>query len=131
MEQILRKQLKTVDRPYSQLELTDIRQRYLDRLNVGNTMVYHEKTGYFYLAKAGGRKETQVQNGEELDPSCCSVTWKLRKTPEHLRDEVRDMIDAYHTQFETKPVRWTPELLHLENTFYKWLYIDFDRKNRH
>ena len=28
MEQILRKQLKTVDRPYSQLELTDIRQRY-------------------------------------------------------------------------------------------------------
>ena len=130
MEQILRKPLKAVDRPYSQLELAEIRQRYLDRLNVGNTMVYHEKTGYFYLAKAGGRKEAQVQNGEEIDPATCSVTWKLRKTPNHLRDEVRDMIDAYHTLFENKPERWTPNLLHLENTFYKWLYIDFDRKKR-
>ena len=130
MEQILRKPLKAVDRPYSQLELAEIRQRYLDRLNIGNTMVYHEKTGYFYLAKAGGRKEAQVQNGEEIDSSTCSVTWKLRKTPEHLRDEVRDMIDAYHTLFENKPERWTPNLLHLENTFYKWLYIDFDRKKR-
>ena len=97
MEQILRKPLKAIDRPYSQMELGDIRQRYLDRLNIGNTMVYHEKTGYFYLAKAGGRKEAQIKTGEEINPASCSVTWKLRKTPDHLRDEVSDMIDAYHT----------------------------------
>ena len=130
MEQILRKPLKAIDRPYSQMELGDIRQRYLDRLNIGNTMVYHEKTGYFYLAKAGGRKEAQIKTGEEINPASCSVTWKLRKTPDHLRDEVSDMIDAYHTLFEKKPDRWTTYLLHLENTFYKWLYIDFDRKKR-
>ena len=35
MEQLLTKQLPPADRPYSQDELADIRQRNLDRLNIG------------------------------------------------------------------------------------------------
>lgn len=130
MENILRKEFPPADRPYSQNELNDMRDRILGRLKVGNTMVYHEQTGYFYLAKAGGKKEKSVQNGEQLDPAGCSVCWKLRKTPKHLRDEARDMVEAYQVNFEKKPDKWTLGLINLEATFYKWLYLNFDKKDR-
>ena len=128
MEQLLTKQLPPADRPYSQDELTDIRQRNLERLNIGSTMVYHPNSGYFYLAKAGGKKEAAVLSGETLEDGCCSVCWKLRKTPSELREIANNMIDEFILRFEKKPEKWTRELIHLENTFYKWLYIDFDRK---
>ena len=128
MEQLLTKQLPPADRPYSQDELADIRQRNLDRLNIGSTMVYHPKSGYFYLAKAGGKKEAAVLSGEVLEEGCCSVCWKLRKTPSELRELANNMIDEFILRFEKKPEKWTRELIHLENTYYKWLYLDFDRK---
>ena len=128
MEQLLTKQLPAADRPYSQHELADIRQRNLDRLNIGSTMVYHPNSGYFYLAKSGGKKEAAVLSGEVLEEGCCSVCWKLRKTPSELRDIANNMIDEFILRFEKKPEKWTRELIHLENTYYKWLYIDFDRK---
>jgi len=128
MEQLLTKQLPAADRPYSQDELADIRQRNLERLNIGSTMVYHPNSGYFYLAKSGGKKEAAVLSGEVLEDGCCSVCWKLRKTPSELRDIANTMIDEFILRFEKKPEKWTRELIHLENTFYKWLYIDFDRK---
>ena len=128
MEQLLTKQLPAADRPYSQHELADIRQRNLDRLNIGSTMVYHPNSGYFYLAKSGGKKEAAVLSGEVLEEGCCSVCWKLRKTPSELRDTANIMIDEFILRFEKKPEKWTRELIHLENTYYKWLYIDFDRK---
>ena len=128
MEQLLTKQLPAADRPYSQDELADIRQRNLDRLNIGSTMVYHPNSGYFYLAKSGGKKEAAVLSGEVLEEGCCSVCWKLRKTPSELRDTANIMIDEFILRFEKKPEKWTRELIHLENTYYKWLYIDFDRK---
>ena len=128
MEQLLTKQLPPADRPYSQDELADIRQRNLERLNIGSTMVYHPNSGYFYLAKAGGKKEAAVLSGETLEDGCCSVCWKLRKTPSELREIANNMIDEFILRFEKKPEKWTRELIHLENTFYKWLYIDFDRK---
>ena len=128
MEQLLTKQLPAADRPYSQDELADIRQRNLDRLNIGSTMVYHPNSGYFYLAKSGGKKEAAVLSGEVLEDGCCSVCWKLRKTPSELREIANTMIDEFILRFEKKPEKWTRELIHLENTYYKWLYIDFDRK---
>jgi hypothetical protein len=128
MEQLLTKQLPPADRPYSQHELADIRQRNLERLNIGSTMVYHPNSGYFYLAKAGGKKEAAVLSGETLEDGCCSVCWKLRKTPSELRELANNMIDEFILRFEKKPEKWTRELIHLENTYYKWLYIDFDRK---
>jgi len=140
MENILRKEFPPADRPYSQNELTDMRERILARLKVGNTMVYHEQTGYFYLAKAGGKnfylakaggkKEKAVQNGESLDPAGCSVCWKLRKTPQDLREEARDMVEAYQVNFEKKPEKWSLNLVNLEATFYKWLYLNFDKRDR-
>ena len=130
MEQLIRKQLPTVDRPQSQCEHVDIRAKHMERLNVGSVMVYHQRCNHFYLAKNGGKKEAAVQSGEPLDDGCCSVCWKLRKSTNEIRDEVEDMVEAYHMQFENKPERWSPLLVHLEHTYYKWLYIDFERKNR-
>ena len=117
MEQLLTKQLPAADRPYSQDELADIRQRNLERLNIGSTMVYHPNSGYFYLAKSGGKKEAAVLSGEVLEDGCCSVCWKLRKTPSELRDIANTMIDEFILRFEKKPEKWTRELIHLENTF--------------
>ena len=91
-------------------------------------MVYHPNSGYFYLAKSGGKKEAAVLSGEVLEDGCCSVCWKLRKTPSELREIANTMIDEFILRFEKKPEKWTRELIHLENIFYKWLYIDFDRK---
>jgi len=130
MEQLIRKQLPTVDRPQSQCEYVDIRTKNMERLNVGTVMVYHQRCNHFYLAKNGGKKEAAVQSGEPLDDGCCSVCWKLRKSTNEIRDEVHDMVEAYHMQFENKPERWSPLLIHLELTYYKWLYTDFERKNR-
>jgi hypothetical protein len=130
MENILRKEFPPADRPYSQNELIDMRDRILGRLKVGNTMVYHQQTGYFYLAKSGGKKEIAVQSGEELDPAGCSVCWKLRKTPNNLREEARNMVEAYQVNFEKKPDKWNLGLINLEATFYKWLYLNFDKRDR-
>ena len=130
MEQLIRKQLPTVNRPQSQCEHIDIRAKHMERLNVGSVMVYHQRCNHFYLAKNGGKKEAAVQSGEPLDDGCCSVCWKLRKSTNEIRDEVEDMVEAYHMNFENKPERWSPLLIHLEHTYYKWLYIDFERKNR-
>ena len=130
MEQLIRKQLPAADRPYSQSELSDNRSKNIERLNVGEVMVYHQKCNHFYLAKLGGKKETTVQSGEPLDDECCSVCWKLRKTSSDIRDEVMDMVEAFHSMFETKPTKWTRNLIYLENVYYKWLYIDFERKNK-
>ena len=128
MEQILTKQLPVADRPYSQDELRDTRTRSLERLNIGDTMVYHHKCGHFYLAKSGGKKEAAVKSGDHLEDGCCSVCWKVRKTPNEIRDYAYTMLDAFQTGFENKPTRWSRDLIHLENTYYKWLYLDFDRK---
>ena len=130
MENILRKEFPPADRPYSQNELIDMRERILGRLKVGNTMVYHEQTGYFYLAKTGGKKEKAVQNGENLDPAGCSVCWKLRKTPNNLREDAREMVEAYQVNFEKKPEKWSLNMVNLEATFYKWLYLNFEKGDR-
>ena len=128
MEQLLTKQCPVADRPYSQHELIDTRTRNLERMNIGSVMVCHGKCGHFYLAKAGGKKEAAVLSGEGLEDGCCSVCWKVRKTSGELREHANAMIDSFILRFEKKPEKWSRTLLHLENTFYKWLYIDFDRK---
>ena len=130
MEALLRKDFPAADRPYSQDELRDTRVRILERLNVGNMMVYHRRCNHFYLAKAGGKKETAVKENQELDPACCSTCWKLRKTPNNLRDEASDMVDAYHYNFENKPDNWTRSLINLESTYYKWLYQNFEPREK-
>jgi len=129
MENLLKRLVPVADRPYSQNELKDTRLRNLNKLSIGEVMVYHPRCNHFYLAKSGGKKELTVLSNEELDDSCCSVCWKLRKTEDYLRDSVYDIVDAYQTKFENKPEKWSLSLLHLESTYYKWLYLDFNRNN--
>jgi hypothetical protein len=130
MENLLKKLVPVADRPYSQNELKETRLKNLNKLSIGEVMVYHPKCNHFYLAKSGGKKELAVLSNEDLDDSCCSVCWKLRKTEDHLRDPVYDIVDAYQTRFEKKPEKWSLSLLHLELTYYKLLYLDFNRNRQ-
>ena len=130
MENLLTKNYPEAQRPYSQDEISDIRTKSLSRLNVGDTMVFHEGCCHFYLAKAGGKKEAQVKEEQTLDTGCCSVCWKLRKTPKDLRKTAEEMVEAFNYNFSERPDRWSLSLLHLEITYYKWLYINFERRNR-
>ena len=84
MERLLNSTYKEPDRPYSQNELRDTRERNLGRIRVGSTMVSHERCLHFYFAKEGGKKEARMLESEGSDPGYCSVCWKLKKTPPEL-----------------------------------------------
>ena len=55
IEKVLNGKYSPAARPYSQLELNDIRAKNLRRLTVGNKMACHD-CGHIYFAKENGNK---------------------------------------------------------------------------
>ena len=84
------------DRPYSQNEIHDIRNRFLASLAIDN-VVYacHNKCGHTYYVKKFGRKRKEILDSNNHDTGNCSVCWKLRNTPADIRPQVIDLIDYY------------------------------------
>ncbi len=123
IEKVLNGKYSPAARPYSQLELNDIRAKNLRRLAVGNKMACHD-CGHIYFAKENGKKEEKIKNGDS-DIGQCSVCWKLKKTPAHLRERAQELVDEYLYHFSEKPGKWTHYLVHVEQQYYKWLYLNF------
>jgi hypothetical protein len=112
-------------RPYSQLELSNMRQRLFRQLRLGKVRAQHEKCGHFYLTKENGRKEKDITDQNSSDCGNCSVCWKINKTPKNLKNKAQNLVHEYSKIFYEDPTYLTYEDVDLENAFYKWLLLEF------
>ena len=117
----LEKEYIPQNRPYSQDELENMRLNIHKTLRLSDVMAKHN-CNHFYLVKSGGKKEKEIIESELANIGNCSVCWKLKNTPKHLKNMADDMISIYFSAFETKPEYLTYDLVDLENIFYNWLY---------
>jgi len=133
---VLEKNYVELERPYSQKELVNNRNRMVKYLRVGQVLIEHEDCRHFYFARVNGRKEREAKesNGEVIGN--CSVCWKMNRTPKRLRNSAKLLCDTY---MNTNPAKFNPptclEYLELETDFYTWLYNEFnpegdERRNR-
>jgi hypothetical protein len=112
-------------RPYSQLELSNMRQRLFRQLRLGKVKARHEKCGHHYLTKENGRKEKDITDQNSSDCGNCSVCWKINKTPKNLKNKAQNLVYEYSKIFYEDPTYLTYEDVDLENAFYKWLLLEF------
>lgn len=123
---VLEREFTEVNRPYSQEELNTMRTRAFKSMRIGKVKAHHRKSGYSYFVKENGRKEKEIIENKDCDSGNCSVSWKLNKTPRHLRSKARDLIDQYMSETEYR-IRHNVDYLDyyyvdLEIRFYTWLY---------
>ena len=112
-------------RPYSQNELSYLRNNLYINLKLGKERTSHSKCEHFYYVKENSRKEKEILEKNKSDNiGNCSVCWKVNKTPENLRNKAEDLVEIYSYTFYKNPENYTYDLLDLETTFYKWLYFD-------
>jgi len=110
-------------RPYSTNELKDMQENFMKKLNLSNIRAFHKECGHFYYVKENGRKEKELT--ENLNNvGNCSCCWKLSKTPKDLIDKAEDLVQIYCNNFYEYPSIFTYDLIDLETSFYKWLYMD-------
>ena len=129
---ILDKQINDRERPYSQNELISLEKKIIKQLKLSNEYVYHNKEKTFYLVKKFGKKEKEIlENKKEkledynLDIGSCSIQWKLRKTPRHLKQNAIDLIDEFLYQYDPeRRNRKSYFKLQLFKIFHIWLYYE-------
>ena len=118
---ILEEKYNEPNRPYSQNELYFNREILFSSFRIGKVRAYH-KCNHFYFVKENGRKEKEILEKKNDDCGNCSVCWKLNKTPRHLKEKAKCIIDAYCETFYNFPEFLSYDNADLEIVFYKWLY---------
>ena len=129
---ILEKPIDNRDRPYSQNELKSLEGKIIKQLKLSKEYVYHTREKSFYLVKKFGKKEKEIlENKKEkkedynVDIGSCSIQWKLRKTPRHLKQYAMDLIDEFLYQYD--PIRRDRKSyfkVRLFKVFFIWLYYE-------
>jgi hypothetical protein len=122
---ILEQEYCEPERPYSQKELQNMHEQNFRSLRIGNVRAQHTQCGHFYYVKENGRKEKEIKDKNCFDTGNCSVCWKIAKTPKHLKNIARNIIDSYSKTFFTYPKFISYNEIDLEIIFYKWLYNEF------
>ena len=77
-----------------------------------------------YKIKDQTRPYSQYNN-----PDCgnCSVSWKLRKTPNEYKNKANDLINSFYNIFyDNDPEILDYYSLNIEMDFYNWLYNEFN-----
>lgn len=122
---ILELEYQLPTRPYSQNELSFLKQRNLRRLRVGRCEAYHSRCNHSYYVRKGGRKEKTIrENNNSQDIGNCSICWKISKTPIDTRDKAEGLIYAYMELPVDSEKRLNHYDVELERIFYIWLYED-------
>lgn len=111
------------DRPYSNNELKDIQENFMKKLNLSKVRAFHKDCGHFYYVKENGRKEKELSENIN-NIGNCSCCWKLNKTPKDLILKAEELVEIYCKNFYEYPSVLTYDLIDLESSFYKWLYMD-------
>lgn len=123
MTSILESTYERPTRPYSSHELNDTRNMFMKKNNLSNIIAYHKKCPHFYYVKENGRKEKEIAENND-NVGNCSCCWKLNKTPKHLIKNAEELINIYSEKFKMHPSYITYDLLDIEISFYKWLYLE-------
>lgn len=137
---ILEKPINNRDRPYSQNELISLENKIIKQLKLSKEYVYHTREKSFYLVKKFGKKEKEIlENKKEkkedynVDIGSCSIQWKLKKTPRHLKQYAIDLIDEFLYQYD--PIRRDRKSyfkVRLFKVFHIWLYYEnYDTENNY
>ena len=112
------------DRPFSQKELIDIRDKTLkkNKFNI-NLYIVHEKCGHFYRVKRYSKKEKELLSSENRDIGNCSVCWNIKNNKNRCEE---NLIEDYHKMFYCEAINGEePNLSHYiidtELTFLHWL----------
>ena len=118
---------KEQTRPYSKDELNFERNKFYSKNRISDVLAKHTKTKYQYKVKENGKKYNEILQSGNPDCGNCSVSWKLRKTPEEFIPEVEELINSFYEVFYDNP---DPDIsfrtLQLEMDFYNWLYNEFN-----
>lgn len=122
MVSILESNYVAPTRPYSQDELQYMRQKLYRSLRLSNIKANHKRSGHFYFVKQNGRKEKEIIETNNSDVGNCSVSWKLNKTPDHLYQQARRLVECYEDTFREEPEYLSYSMVETERVFYKWLY---------
>ena len=108
------------NRPYSQDELKDIRERYIKKMKLSNKYLFYTDTHYMYRCKRFGKKEELIKhNNSNINIGQCSILHKLRETEDGLKPYYNQLIN-YIMWYDSRYV--TIEYLLNEHEFYSWLY---------
>ena len=122
---ILELEYQLPTRPYSQNELSFLKERNLRRLRVGKCEAYHSRCKHFYYVRKGGRKEKTInENNNSQDIGNCSICWKISKTSIDTQDKAEELIYAYMELPVDSEKRFNHYDVELERIFYMWLYED-------
>lgn len=124
MTSVLEQEYVPATRPYSLNELNFSRSRFHTKIGLGTSRAHHRRCDHFYLTRTNGEKAKKIAQSNNPDSGSCSVCWKLRKTPHELRQNAVRMIECFSNQFYREPAKMTYDLLDLETTFYRWLYLE-------
>ena len=117
------------NRPYSQNELTYLREILYRNLRLGKQKATHYKCKHFYYVKENSRKEKEIlETNKTENVGNCSVCWKI-KTTGSMRESAEYLVETYLDSFYNEPEKYTYNLLDLETVFYKWLYYENDKYN--
>lgn len=126
---VLEKKYFDPERPYSIKELEVMRQQGFRRLRIGQVLVEHPECNHFYYAKINGKKEREMKESEGKNIGNCSVCWKIKHTPNKLKNKAYDMINAYgnfYTENESGKCVISYDSVDLEIDYYTWLYNEFN-----
>ena len=118
-------------RPYSQRELTFLREKLYNNLRLGKMKAVHEECHHFYYVRQNGRKEKDMIQNNTNNVGNCSVCWKRNKTPASQQVQINDLINDYSNYLYNEPNYLTYDLVELEKDFYKWLYADQPKWESH
>ena len=116
------------DRPYSQIELKEIRTRYLKAAKISKYYVIHDKCKHFYRVKKYSKKEKEIQEkGTNLNIGNCSMCWCMRNTPHVFRDVGSEYLDKFADEaHEGKALPLYCNLLLLETDVIRGIHYNKD-----
>jgi hypothetical protein len=113
-------------RPYSQKELSIMKQRFFQQLTLDKEYVQHEECGHQYYVKSGGVKFKQLKLPDSVgrDIGNCSVCWKLRRTPRSIYNNADNFIRLYMDEFPVLDTDYRYSFYNneIQTIFYTWLY---------
>ena len=124
---VLEYEIKEKTRPYSNDELKEEREKFYSSLKLSNVVAKHNRSKHMYKVRENGKKYQEIMTTGNSDCGNCSVTWKLRKTPNELKDRAKELIDSYYDIFyDGDPENVSYYELNVEMDFYNWLYNEFN-----
>jgi|TARA_B110000261_G_scaffold64414_1_gene75641 hypothetical protein len=119
--------IKDQTRPYSQDEIKYIREKFYEKNRLSNVVAKHVSTKHRYKVKENGKKYHEINEYNNPDCGNCSVSWKLRKTPNEYKNKANDLINSFYNIFyDNDPEILDYYSLNIEMDFYNWLYNEFN-----